>query len=49
MNITATKNQHNGSLELMALHNGVLVTQVYYFYSKRAAIADFKRYLIERA
>lgn len=43
--ITVLKNQHNGSLELMTIHQGVLVSKVYYFYSKRAAIADFREYL----
>lgn len=47
--ITVYKHKHNGSIELSAIHNGHLVRQVYYFYSTRAAIAEFKRYLIERA
>lgn len=45
MNITVYKNQHNGSLELSAVHHGHLVTKQYYFYSTRAAKADFVQYL----
>ena len=48
MDITVYKHKHNGSLELSAIYQGHLVRQVYYFYSQRAAIAEFKRYLIER-
>lgn len=40
--------QFNGSLLLSTIHNGYLVKQVYYFYSKRAALAEFKRYLTEK-
>ena len=43
--ITVYKHKHNGSLELSAVHHGRLVSKVYYFYSTRAAIADFKQYL----
>lgn len=47
MSITVTKNKHNGSLELSTIHNGHLVSKTYYFFSTRAAIADFKHYLRE--
>lgn len=45
MDITVHKNKHNGSLELSAIYNGYLVTKQYYFYSTRAAKADFIQYL----
>ena len=45
MHITIHKNKHNGALELSAIHNGYLVTKQYYFYSTRAAKADFIQYL----
>lgn len=45
MNITISKNKYNGSLELSAIHNGYLVRKQYYFYSTRAAKADFIQYL----
>lgn len=48
MGITVTKNKHNGSLELTTVYNGVLVSKSYYFYSTRAAKADFVQYLRER-
>jgi len=47
MDITVNKNKHNGALELSAIHNGYLVTKQYYFYSTRAAKADFIQYLKE--
>ena len=45
MDITITKNKHNGALELSAVHNGYLVKMQYYFYSTRAAKAEFINYL----
>ena len=45
MNITVEKNKHNGALVLSAIHNGHLVSKQYYFYSTRAAKADFVQYL----
>ena len=45
MDITIHKNKHNGSLELSTIYQGVLVRQVYYFYSTRAALAAFRQYL----
>ena len=45
MDITINKNKHNGALELSAVRNGYLVTKQYYFYSTRAAKAEFINYL----
>ena len=45
MDITISKNKYNGALELSAIHNGYLVHKTYYFYSTRAAKADFIQYL----
>jgi hypothetical protein len=45
MDITIEKNKHNGALVLSAIHHGHLVTKQYYFYSTRAAKADFIHYL----
>jgi hypothetical protein len=45
MSITVEKNKHNGALILSAIHNGYLVSKQYYFYSMRAAKADFIQYL----
>jgi len=45
MDISITKNKHNGALELSAVHHGYLVTKQYYFYSIRAAKAEFINYL----
>ena len=44
MNITINKCT-NGALELSTIHYGHLVTRQYYFYSTRAAKADFIHYL----
>lgn len=44
MDINITKNA-NGSLELSTIHNGYRVHKTYYFYSTRAAKADFINYL----
>jgi len=43
--ITIFKHEHNGSLELSAIVYGHRVSQVYYYYSKRSALAEFKQYL----
>jgi hypothetical protein len=45
MDITIEKNKHNGALILSAIHYGHLVTKQYYYYSTRAAKADFIQYL----
>jgi len=45
MDITVNKIKHNGALELSAMHNGYLVTRQFYFYSTRAAKAEFINYL----
>jgi hypothetical protein len=45
MDITVNKNKHNGALVLSAMHNGYLVTRQFYFYSTRAAKAEFINYL----
>jgi hypothetical protein len=45
MDITINKNKHNGALVLSAVHNGYLVTRQFYFYSTRAAKAEFINYL----
>jgi hypothetical protein len=45
MDITVNKIKHNGALVLSAMHNGYLVTRQFYFYSTRAAKAEFINYL----
>jgi hypothetical protein len=45
MDITVNKIKHSGALELSAVHNGYLVTRQFYFYSTRAAKAEFINYL----
>jgi hypothetical protein len=45
MQITVEKHKYNGALILSAMHNGHIVTKQYYFYSTRAAKADFINYL----
>jgi hypothetical protein len=45
MDITVNKIKHNGALELSAVHIGYLVTRQFYFYSTRAAKAEFINYL----
>jgi len=45
MDITVNKNKHHGERVLSAIPNGYLVTKQYYFYSTRAAKADFIQYL----
>ena len=43
--IEVFKHQHNGALELSAFVYGHRVAKVYYFYSTRSALADFRQYL----
>ena len=45
MDITVHKNKHTGALELSTVYQGVLKHKIYYFYSTRAAKADFIQYL----
>jgi hypothetical protein len=33
---------HNGALRISIIHDGRLVSQVFYFYSRREALALFK-------
>jgi uncharacterized protein (DUF1786 family) len=42
--ITVTRHG-NGSIELSAMVYGHRVKQVYYFHTRRSALADFKQYL----
>jgi hypothetical protein len=42
--VTVYKN-YNGSYELYTEHNGYLETQVYYGYTIKAALSNFKQYL----
>lgn len=45
MDISIEK-QANGSLLFSTIWRGIYYKQVYYFYSTRAALADFKRYVL---
>ena len=44
MTITVNK-LHNGALELSTVHYNHRVSRTYYWYSKRAALADFRAYV----